>query len=110
MNRGDIYCVDLAPVAGREQRGRRPVFVATGARFNDVTSCPVVLPITSGGNFARVRGFTVDLDGHGLKTEGVIRCDQPRPLDLATRKAKFVERAPAGLVAMAMAKLRAIFG
>ena len=43
---------------------------------------PVVLPITSGGNFARTEGFVVTLAGAGTKTTGIIRCDQPRALDL----------------------------
>ena len=88
MQRGDIYFVSLDPTVGHEQQGQRPVVVLTTAAFNALTGTPVVLPVTSGGAFARVRGFTVSLSGTGLATQGVIRCDQPRALDLRARKAR----------------------
>ena len=44
---------------------------------------PVVLPITNGGGFARRIGFGVEISG--IKTTGVVRCDQPRVLDIAER-------------------------
>jgi mRNA-degrading endonuclease toxin of MazEF toxin-antitoxin module len=48
---------------------------------------PVVLSITTGGDFARVRGFAVSLDGLGLQTRGIVRCDQPQVLVLKARAA-----------------------
>ena len=57
MRRGDIYLVSLDPTAGHEQQGTRPVLVVSPDEFNRVTQVPVVLPITSGGNFARTAGF-----------------------------------------------------
>jgi mRNA interferase ChpB len=89
MNRGDIYLVSLDPSSGHEQKGFRPVLVVSPGPFNKLTKTPIVVPITTGGNFARVAGFTVDLVG--IKTAGVARCDQPRVLDLAARKAKKLE-------------------
>jgi mRNA-degrading endonuclease toxin of MazEF toxin-antitoxin module len=49
---------------------------------------PVVLPITTGGDFARLRGFAVSPEGLGLKTMGTVRCDQPQVLDLKARGAR----------------------
>jgi mRNA interferase ChpB len=69
---------------------------------------PIVLPITSGGNFVRTAGFAVSLAGAGTKTTGVIRCDQPRALDLSARRARKLESAPAEIVDEALAKLAAI--
>ena len=86
MERGDIYFVSLDPTAGHKQQGQRPVVVLTTGEFNSLTGVPVVLPITGGGGFARTRGFTVSLSGTGLSTQGVIRCDQPRAIDLRARK------------------------
>ena len=86
MNRGDIYLVSLDPTSGHEQKGVRPVLVISPEPFNKLTKTPLVVPITTGGNFARVAGFTVDLIG--TKTVGVVRCDQPRVLDLVALKAK----------------------
>ena len=77
--------------------------------FNRVTKVPVVLPITSGGTFARTAGFAVTLEGAGTKTTGVIRCDQPRALDLRARGGKRLERAPDAIVDEALAKLTPIF-
>ena len=62
--------------------------------FNRVTKVPVVLPITGGGNFARTAGFAVPLTGAGTKTTGVVRCDQPRALDLVARGGKKLESVP----------------
>jgi mRNA interferase ChpB len=108
MERGDIYLVSLDPIAGHEQRGARPVLVVSATAFNKLTRTPIVLPITSGGNFARTAGFAVSLAGAGMQTTCVIRCDQPRALDLAARRARKLESAPAEIVDEALAKLAAI--
>jgi mRNA interferase ChpB len=50
--------------------------------FNKVTQAPVVVPIASGGDFARTAGFAVQLDNAGTRTTGVERCERPRALDL----------------------------
>jgi mRNA-degrading endonuclease toxin of MazEF toxin-antitoxin module len=78
MQRGDIYLVALDPTAGHEQRGTRPVLIVSPTAFNQITQAPVVLPITSGGDFARTAGFAVPLAGAGTRTNGIVRCDQPR--------------------------------
>jgi mRNA interferase ChpB len=103
MKRGDVYLVSLDPTAGHEQRGMRPVLVVSPDAFNKLTKAPIVVPITSGGNFARLSGFTVELIGS--KTMGVVRCDQPRALDLGARKAKKLERVSAEVMDDVLAKL-----
>ena len=85
MRRGDSYLVSLDPTEGRDQQGSRPVLVISPAEFNEATKLPVVCPITNGGDFARRIGFAVPVTG--IKTTGVVRCDQPRVLDLAARNA-----------------------
>jgi len=109
MKRGDIWMVGLDPAQGHEQKGRRPVLVVSPEAFNRVTKVPVVLPITSGGNFARTAGFAVRLEGAGTKTTGIVRCDQPRALDLGARGGKKVERVPDEIVDEVLAKLAPIF-
>ncbi|MBK7675309.1 MAG: type II toxin-antitoxin system PemK/MazF family toxin [Candidatus Accumulibacter sp.] len=109
MERGDIYLVSLDPTAGHEQRGTRPVLVVSPLAFNRLTKTPVVLPITSGGNFARTAGFAVSLMGVGTHTTGVVRCDQPRALDLAARSARKLESVPSTIVDEVLAKLTPIF-
>jgi mRNA-degrading endonuclease toxin of MazEF toxin-antitoxin module len=70
---------------------------------------PVVLPITSGGSFARTAGFTVSLAGAGTGTTGVIRCDQPRALDLRARGGRKLETIPSEIMDEVIARLVTIF-
>ncbi|EKB8493541.1 type II toxin-antitoxin system PemK/MazF family toxin [Salmonella enterica subsp. enterica serovar Infantis] len=108
MDRGEICLVSLDPTAGHEQSGKRPVLIVSPASFNKFTRLPVVVPVTSGGDFARTAGFTVSLDGAGTKTTGVIRCDQPRTIDMGARNGKRLERIPEAVVNEVLARLEAI--
>ncbi len=107
MKRGDIYLVSLDPIEGREQRGSRPVLIVSPAAFNEATRLPVICPITSGGDFARRIGFAVPIEV--IKTVGVVRCDQPRVLDLAARNARKVDVLPAKIMEEVLARLAPIF-
>ncbi len=107
MDRGDIYLVSLDPTAGREQQGTRPVLIVSPSAFNRITNTPVVLPITGGGNHARTNGFAVTL--MGISTTGVIRCDQPRAIDLSARHAKKLESVPEFIMDEVLARLAVIF-
>jgi mRNA interferase ChpB len=109
MERGDIYLVSLDPTSGHEQRGQRPVMIISPGAFNRVIGVPIVLPITTGGNFARNAGFAVSLMGAGTRTTGVVRCDQPRALDLRARKARRLESAPAPVIDEVLARVVTIF-
>jgi mRNA-degrading endonuclease toxin of MazEF toxin-antitoxin module len=109
MKRGEIWLVGLDPTQGHEQKGRRPVLIVSPQAFNRLTKVPVVLPITSGGHFARTAGFSVTLDGAGTKTTGIIRCDQPRALDLGARGGKKLESVPDAIVDEVLARLSPIF-
>jgi mRNA-degrading endonuclease toxin of MazEF toxin-antitoxin module len=109
MKRGEIWLVGLDPTHGHEQKGRRPVLIVSPEAFNRVTKVPVVVPITSGGSFARTAGFAVSLDGAGTTTTGVVRCDQPRALDLAAGGGKRLESTPEAIMNEVLAKLLPIF-
>ena len=99
--------VSLDPTEGREQRGSRPVLVVSATAFNMATQLPVVCPITNGGDFARRIGFAVPISG--IKTSGVVRCDQPRVLDLATRHARKVDSLPEAIMDEVLARIGPIF-
>jgi mRNA-degrading endonuclease toxin of MazEF toxin-antitoxin module len=99
MKRGEIWLVE----------GRRPVLIVSPEAFNRITKVPVVLPITSGGNFARTAGFAVPLTGAGTKTTGVVRCDQPRALDLAARGGRKLESVPESVMDEVLARIAPIF-
>src|SRR6266542_2094910 len=109
MERGDVYLVSLDPTAGHEQQGKRPVLVISPSKFNRLTRVPIVLPITGGGSFARTAGFAVSLMGAGTETTGVVRCDQPRALDLRARGGKKVEIVPAYIIDEVLNKLGPLF-
>jgi mRNA-degrading endonuclease toxin of MazEF toxin-antitoxin module len=109
MKRGEIWLASLDPTEGHEQKGRRPVLIVSPESFNRITKAPVVVPITSGGSFARTAGFAVTLAGAGTTTSGVIRCDQPRALDLGARGGKNLESVPETIMDEVLAKLLPIF-
>ena len=107
MNRGDIYLVSLDPTAGHEQSGSHPVLIVSPAEFNEVTKLPVILPITNGSEFARRLSFAVPVTG--IKTTGVVRCDQPRVIDLAARHARKVDTLPESIMEEVLAKVATLF-
>lgn len=107
MKRGDIYMVDLEPTQGKEQRGHRPVVIVSPDAFNQATGLPVVLPITSGGDFARRLGFAVPL--LNSQTTGVVRCDQPRILDLKARNGRKVESLTTDIIDEILARVSTLF-
>lgn len=109
MRRGEIWLAGLDPASGHEQQGRRPVLIVSPEAFNRITRVPVVLPITSGGQFARTAGFAVSLTGTGTTTTGVVRCDQPRALDLTARGARRLESVPDAVLDEVLAKVSTIF-
>jgi mRNA interferase ChpB len=107
MKRGDIYLVSLDPTLGHEQQGQRPVLVVSPTAFNEATKLPVVLPITSGGEFARRIGFAVPIAG--IRTTGVVRCDQPRVLNRAARGGRKVDDLPPEILDEVLEKVATLF-
>lgn len=67
----------------------------------------MILPITNGGEFARRLGFAVPVTG--IRTTGVVRCDQPRVLDLSARNARKVDTLPAPIMEEVLAKVATLF-
>jgi mRNA-degrading endonuclease toxin of MazEF toxin-antitoxin module len=109
MKRGEIWLVNLDPTSGHEQKGRRPVLIVSPEAFNRITKLPIVVPITSGGNFARTAGFAVALTGAGTKTTGIVRCDQIRTLDLGARRGRKLESVSDAVMDEVLAKISPIF-
>jgi mRNA interferase ChpB len=109
FDRGDIVRVSLEPIIGREMRGQsRPALVLTTKNFNRLGDVLVAL-ITQGGDYARYAGFAVSLTGTGCKTQGVALVNKIRMLDLNTRQAKKVERAPQAVIDEAIGRLITLF-
>ena len=102
--RGDLIRLDFDPSAGHEQQGTRPALVLSPEAFNRL-GMALACPVTRGGAFARGQAWTVPLAGAGLVTDGVVLCNQVRTLDLAARRAQFIEAAPPELVADVLARV-----
>jgi mRNA interferase ChpB len=109
MERGDVYLVSPDPTAGHEQRGKRPVLVISPGKFNRMTGVPIVLPITTGGGFARMAGFAVSLIGAGTQTTGVVRCDQPRAIDMGARGGRKLESVADEIVEEVLSRITPLF-
>ena len=80
--RGDIWLVDLNPVRGHEQAGKRPCLIISVDLFNQGASgLAVVLPITS-----KEKGipFHVELNPPegGLKVRSFIKCEDVRSISI----------------------------
>ena len=99
--------MSLDPTEGHEQRGTRPVVVVSPTDFNKATKLPVIVPITNGGDFARRIKFAVPISG--IRTTGVVRCDQPRVLDLSARTARKVDTLPTPILDEVLAKVATLF-
>jgi mRNA interferase MazF len=83
IERGDIYMVNLNPVQGREQAGRRPVLVLS---VNAINRLPLVVTVvigTKGENVTRDYPTNVRIPSaeSGLPVETVFLCFQLRSLD-----------------------------
>jgi len=105
--RGEIWHVNLNPVAGKEQQGLRPVLVVSDKEFNR-SGLVLICPVTQGGNQARFAGFAVSLMSTGTETQGVVMCNQPRTIDSVALAARFVEHVPDHVVDEVLARLQTL--
>ena len=83
IQRGEIYLVNLNPVAGREQSRRRPVLVLSADAINRQPLVVTVVVGTKGENIRRDYPTNVRLSQaeSGLPMETVFLCFQLRSLD-----------------------------
>lgn len=82
MTPGEVLLVDLEPVAGNEQGGRRPVVVISNVGYDQLVAgrLLVVCPITS-----RDRGLSHHVPvtraaTHRLNRPSWVMCEQPRTI------------------------------
>ncbi|MCT7986149.1 type II toxin-antitoxin system PemK/MazF family toxin [Laspinema sp. A4] len=83
IQRGEIYFVNLNPIQGKEQAGKRPVLVLS---INAVNELPLVVTVvvgTKGENIRRDFPTNVRVlpEDSGLPLETVFLCFQIRSLD-----------------------------
>ena len=103
---GDIIFLNFNPQAGHEQAGYRPALVVSNNDFNAfMQTGTIVCPIT---NTDRNYPFHVKLPD-GLKTTGVIMCDQLKSLDISVRQAYFHDKVPNEILHEVLEKIKLFF-
>lgn len=103
---GDVVWVLFDDTAGTEQRGLRPAVVVSVTRYNAERPRAIVCPVTRA---AIQVPHAVPLPP-GMKTIGVVLCDQIRALDREARNFRLIERVPEPTLATVRARLAAILG
>ena len=88
--KGDFIILTFDPQSGHEQKGRRPALVVSNTLFNKYTGLAMVCPITNKG---RNIPFHVQVPDKS-SLSGYIMVEQIKSVDYASRKIKFVEKAP----------------
>ncbi|HEY5161699.1 MAG TPA: endoribonuclease MazF [Terriglobales bacterium] len=104
--RGDLLWLTFDPQAGHEQAGRRPALVLSPAAYNRRAKLALVCPITS-----RAKGYPFEVAlPAGLPLSGVVLADHLKSADWAARRAEFVAKVSADVLAEVTAKLRPLLG
>ena len=82
IRRGDLFWVDLNPVKGSEQAGRRPVVVIQNDMGNEVAPTVIVAPLTT-KSFTKPYPINVHIPRGvaGLKENSTILLSQIRTTD-----------------------------
>ena len=85
------------------------IIVITPKEINQI-GLAITVPVTSGGNYARIKGLTVSITGHD--TTGVADCNQVRSFDIEERikngSAKYIETLDKHIVAEIILKVISI--
>jgi mRNA interferase MazF len=83
IRRGEVFFVDLKPVKGREQAGRRPVLVVSHDAINSQPLVVTVVVGTKSQNLLRdyPTNVRVPASESGLPMDTVFLCFQIRSLD-----------------------------
>jgi mRNA interferase MazF len=82
LERGQIYFVNLNPVQGKEQSGKRPVLILSIDEINRKQLVITIIPGTDGANIKRDYSTNVRASPaeSGLQLETVFLCFQVRAL------------------------------
>lgn len=78
---GEVWWVDLEPVKGHEQGGRRPCLLVSVDEFNRIPHGLVwTVPITSNVRFKHAFAVAAQAGKGGLKVDSMILCHQLRTI------------------------------
>ena len=101
-DRGDIVRLTFDPQAGHEQAGRRPAVILSPKAYNARVGLALICPVTT-----KVKGYPFEVAlPRNLAVSGVVLADQVKNLDWRERRAEFLARLPADLMAEISQKLR----
>ena len=82
IRRGDLFWVDLNPVKGSEQAGRRPVVIIQNDVGNEVAPTVIVAPLTTKG---LTKSYPINVNipqgVAGLKENSTVLLSQIRTID-----------------------------
>lgn len=84
-NQGDIVWLNLDPVSGHEQGGRRPVLVITKEVYSKSTNCFLMCPLTT-----KKKGYLTEVSCVVLGENSIILSDQIRCVDFTKRNMKYI--------------------
>ena len=104
--RRDLLSLTFDPQAGHEQAGRRPALVLSPAAYNRRANLALVCPITT-----QAKGYPFEVAlPTGSPLSGVVLADHLKSADWTARRAAFVAKASADVLAEVTAKLRPLLG
>lgn len=108
-SRGEIWQVDLDPVRGHEQAGRRPALVVSVDALNrSAAELAIVLPITSRQKNVRSHVAVQPPEG-GLERNSYIKCEDVRSVS-TTRLARRLGAVAAETMSAVEDRLRLLLG
>ncbi len=88
--RGDVILIDLDPVKGHEQGGRRPAVVLSADQYNRIVGLAVVVPITT-----KPKGYPFEVKiPQGSRVKGTILADHIKCIDWQVRNADLFDSLP----------------
>lgn len=83
----DIVLIDLSPVKGHEQNGKRPVLVISSRLFNQFTNMAMVCPIS-----LNTKNFPTHYNLRNHKfIKGTVLCEHLRSIDYNERQMEYIE-------------------
>lgn len=104
FERGDIVSLQLDSPSGQERRLALVISLKDFNKLGDV----LVAPITQSSDLSRYAGFAVVLGSAGCKTQGAALVNKVLSVDLTSRKARRIERAPQMVMDEAIGRLTAL--
>lgn len=103
---GEVLLVDLEPVRGTEQNGRRPALVISNDAMHLLARRVIICPITRNRDPWPTKVFLPP----GLPAEGAVLVDQVRAIDRDTRILRSLGFVPDDVLAEVRGKLATLIG